>query len=192
MIGKIYLGLILVFFILAFAVRNIKTYVSTKNSIRGKSLKLTVSIVTSTLIYVLILLRLTVLSGNWILELNFGIVDKLVYVGYVFVTLGFGIGVLALIVMKNSWRVGIKYDQKTDLVSSGIYRYSRNPYFLSYSILIFGYILIFPSIILFGLLFLLAIVFHKMILEEEKYLETVHGTKYLDYKKKVNRYITFK
>ena len=46
------------------------------------------------------------------------------------VTTGFMLGILALIAMRNSWRVGIKYDQKTDLVISGIYRFSRNPYFL--------------------------------------------------------------
>lgn len=192
MIEKIGLGLILIFFILAFAIRNIRTYLSTKQSIRGKSLKLTASILTSTIIYLVILLRLTILSSNWILELDFKNFDKLKIVGYGIVVLGFGLGILALFAMKNSWRVGIKYEQKTELVSSGIYRFSRNPYFLSYSVLILGYILIFPSIILIGLLILLATVFHKMIIEEEKYLESIHGDKYLDYKRKVNRYITLR
>ena len=190
MIEKIGLGLILIFFILAFAIRNIKTYISTKQSIRGKSLKLTVSILTSTIIYLVILLRLTILKPNWILELDFEIFEKFKLLGYGLVILGFGLGVLALIAMKNSWRVGIKYEQKTELVSTGIYRISRNPYFLSYSVLILGYILIFPSLILIGLLIILATVFHKMILEEEKYLESIHGNMYLDYKRKVNRYIT--
>ncbi|MBI9036213.1 MAG: isoprenylcysteine carboxylmethyltransferase family protein, partial [Bacteroidales bacterium] len=189
---KIGLGLILIFFILAFAIRNIKTYISTKQSIRGKSLKLTVSILTSTIIYLVILLRLTILPPDWIFEMDFEIFDKLEIVGYGLVILGFGLGIFALVAMKNSWRVGIKYEQKTKLVSSGIYRFSRNPYFLSYSVLILGYILIFPSMILIGLLILLATVFHKMILEEEKYLELTHGDKYLDYKRKVNRYITLR
>jgi len=192
MIEKIGLGLILIFFILAFAIRNIKTYISTKQSIRGKSLKLTVSILTSTIIYLVILLRLTILKPNWILELDFEIFEKFKLLGYGLVILGFGLGVLALIAMKNSWRVGIKYEQKTELVSTGIYRISRNPYFLSYSVLILGYILIFPSLILIGLLIILATVFHKMILEEEKYLESIHGNMYLDYKRKVNRYITLR
>lgn len=192
MIERIGLGLILIFFICAFAIRNIKTYISTKQSIKGKSLKLTISILTSTIIYLVILLRLTILTPNWILELDFAIFDKLKFIGYGLIILGFGLGILALIAMKNSWRVGIKYEQKTDLVSSGIYRISRNPYFLSYSVLILGFILIFPSLILIGLLILLATVFHKMILEEEKYLESIHGDKYLDYKRKVNRYITLR
>jgi len=191
MIEKISLVLILVFFILAFAIRNIKTYLSTRQSIRGKSIKLTLSVLISTLIYLLILLRLTVLDSKWLLELDAPHLE-IKYAGYVFVILGFILGILALIAMRNSWRVGIKYEQKTDLVSSGIYKFSRNPYFSSYDILIFGYLLIFPSIILLLLLITLATIFHLMILEEEKYLKSVHGEKYEDYKRKVNRYLTLK
>lgn len=191
MIDKIYLGLILIFFILAFAIRNIKTYLSAKQSIKGKSLKLTMSILVSTLIYVLILLRLTILNSYWF-EIDFSNCLIIKYVGLAFVSFGFVFGILALIAMKNSWRVGIKYDQKTDLVTSGIYRFSRNPYFFSYDILILGYILVFPSIILIILHLALVIIFHNMILEEEKYLESVHGDSYLDYKRKVKRYLTIK
>lgn len=192
MIEKIYLGLILIFFVLAFAVRNVKTYLSIKKSINGKSFKLTLSILISTFIYLLILLRLSVLNPDWIFELEYLTLASLKYVGFALVTIGFMLGVSALIAMKNSWRVGIKYDQKTELISSGIYRFSRNPYFLSYSVLIVGYLLIFPSPILFGLWCSLAITFHQMILEEEKYLQSVHGESYLDYKKRVSRYITWR
>ena len=192
MIDKIYLALVIVFFILAFAIRNIKTYLSTGQSIRGKSLKLTLSIILSTIIYLLILLRLTIIKPGWILELEFYCISSLRIIGFVFVSAGFLIGIFALIAMRNSWRVGIKYDQKTDLVTTGIYRLSRNPYFFSYDMLILGYILIFPSIILITLYVALAITFHKMILEEEKYLETVHGDSYTNYKLKVGRYLTLK
>lgn len=192
MIEKTYLGVILIFFILAFAIRNIKTYLSTKQSIRGKSVKLTMSILISTLIYFLILLRLTILEPKWIIEFDLSEYSHLKIIGLVFVSVGFILGILALIAMKNSWRVGIKYDQKTDLVTTGIYSVSRNPYFLSYNILIFGYILIFPSSILMVLYLMLVVVFHKMILEEEKYLLSVHNIAYMDYKRKVNRYLTIK
>jgi len=192
MIEKTYLSLILIFFILAFAVRNIKTYLSTKQSIKGKSLKLTVSVLASTMIYGLILLRLTLLESNWILEFDISGYPVTKIFGIAFVSAGFILGILALIAMKNSWRVGIKYDQKTDLVTGGIFRFSRNPYFLSYDILILGYILIFPSIILIFLYLVLIITFHAMIKEEEVYLESVHGETYLEYKRKVNRYLTIR
>lgn len=192
MIEKIYLGLILVFFILAFAIRNIKTYLSTRQSIRGKSIKVTISILLSTLLYGLIILRLTVLSSYWTLELDLTEYLVLKYIGFAIVTIGFIIGIVALTAMKNSWRVGIKYDQRTDLITTGIYKVSRNPYFLSFDIMFLGFVIIFPSLILFVLNLLLAIIFHYMILEEEKYLQTVHGDLYLDYKRKVSRYIIIK
>ncbi|NQW36216.1 MAG: isoprenylcysteine carboxylmethyltransferase family protein [Flavobacteriales bacterium] len=192
MIEKFYLGFILLFFILAFAIKNIKTYLSTGQSIRGKSIKLTTSILLSTLIYLLIALRLTILNPKWMFEINILGYEIIKMIGYLFVTVGFVMGIFALLAMKNSWRVGIRYEQKTELITSGIYRVSRNPYFLSYDILILGYILIFPSPILLMLYVTLVIVFHKMILQEEMYLETVQGDSYLDYKRKVNRYLTLK
>ena len=191
MLEKTYLELVLIFFITAFTFKTIKTYLTTKQSVKGKSRKLSTSILISTTLYILILLRLTLLDSYWFLEFDFSSYLIINYLGLAFVTLGFIIGILALITMNNSWRVGIKYDQKTELIHSGIYRISRNPYFLSYDLLFFGYILIFPSIILFTLLLLLAFVFHKMIIEEEKHLQSVHGDNYLEYKKRVKRYITF-
>jgi len=190
MIERLLLSLIIVFFILAFAVKNIKTYLSTGNSIRGKSLKLTLSILLSSMIYVLLLLRLILDEAKWFVELDL-LQDPIIrYVGYGLVFIGFILGILALVAMRNSWRVGIKYDQKTELVTTGIYRISRNPYFLSYDLLITGYVLLFPSILLIILLIALGIIFHRMILEEEQYLVKTHGESYLEYKNRVNRYIT--
>jgi len=190
MLEKIYLGFILVFFILAFAIRNIKTYVATKQSIRGKSIKLSMSIFISTMMYVIIMLRLTLLKPKWFIEIDLSqyVWFKILGIGLVFI--GFISGIFALIAMKSSWRVGIKYNQKTKLITTGIYSISRNPYFLSYNILFLGYILIFPSSILIVLYVLLVIIFHKMILDEEEYLLSKHNEKYIEYKRKVNRYLT--
>ena len=156
---KLYLGLALVFFILAFAVKNIKTYLSTGESIRGRSKKLTASILLSTFIYILILLRLIILEPGWILEIHPQGYEILRIIGFAFVTIGFFMGIFSLISMKNSWRVGIKYEQKTELVTSGIYSISRNPYFFSYDMMILGFIFFFPSAILLILYIPLVIVF---------------------------------
>ena len=173
---------------LAFAVRNVKTYLATKTSIRGQSLKLTISVLVSTMIYCLIFLRLTILKPENIYEMEQPVF--LNTMGLIFVSLGFIIGIFAMITMKNSWRVGIKHKQKTDLITSGVYRVSRNPYFLSYDILIMGYVLIFPSPIIIILYLILVVVFHQMILEEEQYLQSVHDLSYTAYQNKVNRYFT--
>lgn len=124
--------------------------------------------------------------------LNFPFHSTIKIVGYLFVILGFIIGLLALIEMRNSWRVGIKHNQKTTLITTGIYNFSRNPYFLSYGLLIFGFLLVLPSVLIFVFYACLMLVFHNMILEEEQYLEKIHSENYLKYKRTVNRYFTFK
>jgi len=145
------------------------------------------SVGVSAVIYALLILRLTVLNNSHLLEVALPRYSK--YVGLILVCLGFLIGLLALYTMRNSWRVGIKNDQKTALVNRGIYRTSRNPYFLSYGVLVVGYLLIFPSPIIFILYLMLVSIFHQMILDEERYLEKIHGEEYLKYRKRVRRYI---
>jgi protein-S-isoprenylcysteine O-methyltransferase Ste14 len=188
MIAYSYLFVILLFFILAFGIKNLITYISTKKSIKGKSKNLTFSVIISSAIYSILLLRLTFLDS--IFEIFIPLHNLLKIFGYLLVTVGFCIGISALIAMKNSWRVGIIHNQKTVLITSGVYKFSRNPYFLSYEILILGFILIFPSPILAILYISLIITFHGMILDEENYLREVHRNSYLDYSKKVNRYFT--
>jgi protein-S-isoprenylcysteine O-methyltransferase Ste14 len=109
--------------------------------------------------------------------------------GAVLITIAMLIGLAALYEMKNSWRVGIKYDQKTELVTTGIYAVSRNPYFLSYDILFMGILMLFPSMVLLVLIVALVLTFHLMILEEEQYLAGIQGKTFQDYKRKTGRYL---
>jgi protein-S-isoprenylcysteine O-methyltransferase Ste14 len=188
MATTIYLSGILLFFILAFFVKNIKTYLKTGLSIKNKSKKVNLSILLSSLIYILILCRLFFMPATWWFEFSFFNFGWLSGFGYVLISLGFLMGLLALQAMKESWRIGIPQNHKTELITYGIYSFSRNPYFFSYNLLILGFILIFPSLILMSLFIVLVIIFHKMILEEEMHLEKLHGENYLEYKSRVSRY----
>ena len=111
------------------------------------------------------------------------------FIGMGLLLLALYIGLAALYEMKNSWRVGIRYDQKTDLVTKGIYSFSRNPYFLSYDLLFTGILFIFPTLVFLALTLGLMIVFHLMILEEERYLTKVQGKLYQNYRSKTGRYL---
>lgn len=187
-----YTLIIVVIYLAAFFVRNFKTYLTLRKSIRGKSTKLTLSLILSTIIYVIALLQ--IFSSPWIkhlVKLNFLEELQLKYLGFVFISIALIVGLAALYEMRNSWRVGIKYDQKTDLVTTGIYSLSRNPYFLSYNLLFVGLFFIYPSLILLILIVCLAVIFHFMIIEEEAYLEEVQGASYINYKNKVSRYLSF-
>jgi len=90
--------------------------------------------------------------------------------------------------MRDSWRVGIKEDDKTELINIGIFKITRNPYFLSYIVLFLAYILLVANILIIISSLIAILSIHRMIMKEEKYLEALHGEKYLDYKKSVPRY----
>jgi protein-S-isoprenylcysteine O-methyltransferase Ste14 len=109
-------------------------------------------------------------------------------IGICLLVLNILISCLALINMKESWRIGVKEGEKTELITNGVFGLSRNPYFLSYIVLFIAYILLVSNVavILFSILSILSI--HKMILKEELFLEALHGKKYLEYKIKVARY----
>lgn len=185
-----YVLAVIVIYLSAFFIRNLKTYYNVKTSIRGRSVKLTFSLLLSTIIYLIALAQLFFpYTLKFAGEISILKMSFLQYVGYGLMMLALLVGLAALYEMRNSWRVGIIPGQKTDLVTTGIYAFSRNPYFLSYNLLFVGICLIYPSIILFVLVIALIIIFHLMILEEEKYLEHLQGQSYISYKNTVARYL---
>jgi protein-S-isoprenylcysteine O-methyltransferase Ste14 len=189
---SLYTLIIILIYLAAFFIRNFKTYLTLRKSIRGKSTKLMLSLILSTIIYTIAFMQ--IFSSPWttyLVALNFMEALKLKYLGFALIMIALIVGLAALYEMKNSWRVGIKYDQKTDLVTSGIYSLSRNPYFLSYDLLFLGLFLIYPSLVFLILTLVLIVMFHFMIMEEEAYLEKVQGENYINYKKKVSRYLSY-
>lgn len=102
--------------------------------------------------------------------------------------LGDVIFLLAVIFMKDSWRAGIPDKDKTELVTSGIYRYSRNPAFLGFDLMYIGVLLMYGNVLNFLFSAFAAVMLHLQILQEEKYLEGFFGADYTEYKKQVFRY----
>lgn len=91
--------------------------------------------------------------------------------------------------MKDSWRAGIPEKDKTKLVTDGIYKFSRNPAFVGFDFMYIGILLMFFNIgtLLFSLFSI--VMLHLQILQEEKYMAKTFGEEYLEYKRKVFRYI---
>ena len=96
---------------------------------------------------------------------------------------------LAVITMKNSWRAGIAQNDKTEMVTNGIYQISRNPAFLGFDLVYLGILLMFFNRVLLIFSVFAAVMLHLQILQEEKYLPQVFGTDYLEYKEMVGRYL---
>ena len=96
---------------------------------------------------------------------------------------------VSVICMKDSWRAGIPDQDQTELVTSGIYKFSRNPAFLGFDFMYIGVLLMyFNPLTLFFSLFAI-VMLHLQILQEEKYLTATFGKEYEEYKKRVFRYL---
>jgi len=99
------------------------------------------------------------------------------------------LGAASLIGLEDSWRVGVIRQQQTALIESGVYRFSRNPYFVSYLMMFAAYTILLRSLILFALLPAAIAMTHAMVVVEEKHLDALHGDRYRRYQDKVPRYL---
>ena len=96
---------------------------------------------------------------------------------------------IAVINMKDSWRAGIAENDKTEIITSGIYKISRNPAFLGFDCVYAGLVLMFFNLPLLIFSIFAMVMLHLQILQEEQYLPKVFGDDYINYKNKVCRYI---
>jgi len=117
---------------------------------------------------------------------------------YSLTTKYFGLGLLAVALiwtiiaqadMKNAWRIGIDTETKTELVTTGLFRISRNPIFFGMILSLVGLFLTTPNA-LTGLFLILGYVLIQIQIRlEEEFLTKEHGQNYIAYKQKVRRLI---
>ena len=110
--------------------------------------------------------------------------------------IGWGLLVLSLILvwvaqsqMANSWRIGIDEKNKTELVTTGLFSFSRNPIFLGIMIANIGLLLVIPNAFTLLIVSLSTISINTQIRLEETFLINAHGKTYTDYCQKVRRWI---
>ena len=109
--------------------------------------------------------------------------------GLVIELLGVSAFVASVAEMKNNWRAGVQREDKTSLVTSGIYSISRNPAFLGFDLMYIGILLAFFNLPLLMATVIAMALFHLQIVNvEEDFLIEAFGMEYVRYKKKVCRY----
>ena len=110
--------------------------------------------------------------------------------------IGWGFLIISLIIvwiaqsqMANSWRIGIDEKNKTQLVTKGLFSVSRNPIFLGIMIANIGLFLVIPNAFTLLIITLSTISINTQIRLEEEFLRREFGNDYLEYAKKVRRWI---
>ncbi len=96
---------------------------------------------------------------------------------------------VSVVTMRDNWRAGFDEQQKTQLVTRGIYRISRNPAFVGFDLLYIGCALVFPFWLNIAAAIASLALFHVQIIGEEQYLQKTFGAEYAAYKAKVMRYL---
>jgi protein-S-isoprenylcysteine O-methyltransferase Ste14 len=115
--------------------------------------------------------------------------EIIAWLGVLLCFLGLVLIFYSLVSFKKSFRVGIDVNVSEELITTGVFAFSRNPMYTSFGLVLLGQFLIFPSWI--PLVYLLAAMwlFNRQVLLEEDFLRKHYGQEYTDYCKRVKRYI---
>ena len=89
----------------------------------------------------------------------------------------------------DSFRVGIDETKPAQLITSGMFRFSRNPIYVCFLTFFAGMFLIHRNIVIAVAVALFAMAIHRQVLREEKFLASHYGEEYEEYRKKVRRYL---
>jgi protein-S-isoprenylcysteine O-methyltransferase Ste14 len=115
--------------------------------------------------------------------------EGIAWSGVVLCFVGTSLLLVSLVSLGTSFRVGIDVDHPDRLVTTGIFAVSRNPIYVGFAFVLLGQFLVFPNWVL--LLYLMAGIwlFHRQVLREEEFLRKHYGQEYVEYSKRVTRYL---
>jgi len=124
----------------------------------------------------------------WVFELI--VSDFFIISGIFIICLGLLLDIWGTAALGANFRIELPKEETT-LITTGIYRFMRNPIVMGVYLLTFGSFLIIPTII--SLIFLIAniITFDSKVRDEEKFLAKRFGEDLNIYIKKVGRYLPF-
>jgi protein-S-isoprenylcysteine O-methyltransferase Ste14 len=102
------------------------------------------------------------------------------------------IGLLLIIIslfnLGNSTRLGLPLENTT-FKKSGLYKLSRNPMYLGFNFLTISSMIFTGNFVIIVMGIYSILVYHIIIIKEENFLEQRFGKEYIEYKKKVRRYL---
>lgn len=108
--------------------------------------------------------------------------------GIVLYVAGAALAAVSFVSLGGSLAVGLP-ESDTELKTGGAYRLSRNPLYVAAYAICTGSCLVAPHPVSLALFAAAALVHHRIILSEERFLEARFGPLYLEYKRRVPRYL---
>ncbi len=111
------------------------------------------------------------------------------WIGVIVCIMGILLFIYALISFGKSFRVGLDEDHPGELVTTGAFSISRNPIYTAFGLVLAGIFLIIPNWIVLIYVFAGICLFNRQILLEEQSLKGIYGEKYMEYCKKVRRFL---
>ena len=110
--------------------------------------------------------------------------------GAVAAVCGVTVFIVSVLTMRDSWRAGVSEQERTELVTGGIYQISRNPAFLGFDLVYIGILLMFFNPALLAASAFAILMLHLQIVKvEEPFLVSAFGVPYREYRMQVNRYL---
>ncbi len=192
---------LLVYFTLAVLMLALFRFLAVKKEI-GKSPSISLELKTAHGLIAFYCLVLTMLGGiivivhslipqfdPYLMPIEYLDLSELKYAGVAVMVIAFVLIFLAQHQMRNSWRFGIDAETKTQLITKGIFSLSRNPIYLGMLVMVLGFFFVLPAAATLLLLALTYVLLQVQVRLEEEFLSKMQGQEYLDYMKKVRRWI---
>ncbi len=127
---------------------------------------------------------------NYLLPISFLPQNVIWIAGIPLITVGFGIGALAVAAMYRAGTSPDPWEPTKCIVTDGPFRFTRNPIYISFALIYLGVTCAMNSFAALALLPLVLVVIARgVIAPEERYLERKFGEEYLSYKQRVRRWI---
>ncbi len=112
------------------------------------------------------------------------------YLGFAFIAIGIILNIWADLLLKRKKTTVKPHEKPSQLITSGAFGISRNPQYLGFTAILLGVVILHGTLVMFLFPILFVIIIEtRFISMEEKNLENVFGRKYIDYKKKVRRWM---
>jgi len=110
------------------------------------------------------------------------------YLSYTLLIIGLFFIVFSMVTLGRSTRLGLP-SEDTILKTNGLYKISRNPIYVGFNLLTISSMMYSLNIVIILAGIYSIIVYHLIIIGEEKFLAHRFGQDYMNYKKRVRRYL---